>query len=112
MICTQGESATCGASLQSWSVCRHHPRVSGLAGLSDSNLERTTRDVTSIELHINQIETILSGDEPDCIFIYQTEGRSVCNTSHQLSKCFDWVRVGFPEVTLVNLSDAALLQRS
>lgn len=69
LFCLEGLCVTCGSSLQSWAVGRHHPRVSSLASLSDSDLKRTTWDVTSVELHIDEIEAVLSGDEPDCILI-------------------------------------------
>lgn len=68
--CCYSSCVTCAASLQSCSVGRHHPRVSSLARLSDPDLKWTTRDVTSIELHIDEIEAVLSGDEPDCVLIY------------------------------------------
>lgn len=66
-------SVTCGASLQSGAVGGHHARVSGLAGLSNTNLKWTTGDVAPIELHIDQIEAILSRNEADRVLVCQSE---------------------------------------
>lgn len=67
--CTWGSRLTCAASLQACSVGRHHPRVSSLARFSNPDLEGTSGDVTTVELHINQVEAILSGDEADRVLI-------------------------------------------
>lgn len=68
-----GGDLTCGASLQSGAVGGHHAGVSSLASLSNTDLKWTTRDVASIELHINQIEAILSRNEADCILVCRSE---------------------------------------
>lgn len=60
---------TCAASLQTGSRGRHQPRVSSLARFSNPDLEGTSRDVTPIELHIDKIEAVLSGDEADGVLI-------------------------------------------
>ncbi|KAF3859914.1 hypothetical protein F7725_000169, partial [Dissostichus mawsoni] len=44
VLCNEGQCVTCGPSLQSCSVSRHHARVSGLARLSDPDLKRTAGD--------------------------------------------------------------------
>lgn len=53
LYCLEGLRVTCGASLQSWAIGRHHPRVPSLTSLSDSDLKWATRDMTSIEFYIN-----------------------------------------------------------
>lgn len=64
-----GSALTCVTSLQACSIGRHHPRVSSLARLSHPDLKWTSRNVTPIELHIYQIEAVLSGDEANCVLI-------------------------------------------
>lgn len=63
------------ASLQSSSVHRDQTRVSSLSWFPDPNLKRTSWNVRAIEFDINGMETVLSGDEPDGVFIWRTRRR-------------------------------------
>ena len=65
-----GRRLTSGAALQAGSVGRHHAWVSGLPRLPHADLEGTAGDVASVELHVDEIQAVLSGDKPHCVLIW------------------------------------------
>lgn len=60
---------TCASSLQSGAVRRHHARVSDQPWVSNSHFEGTSRDVTSIELDVYGVDSVLPGNEADCVLV-------------------------------------------
>lgn len=60
---------TCGASFQTGSVGAHQPRISALSGLTHPHLEWAAGDVAAVELHIDGVDAILTGDEANGVLV-------------------------------------------
>lgn len=60
---------TCGSSLQSRAVCRHHAWVSDQTGVSHPHIKGAPRNVAPIELDINGMHSVLPWNEADRVLV-------------------------------------------
>lgn len=60
---------TCGSSLQSCAVCRHHAWVSDQTGVSHPHVEGASGNVAPIELDIDGMHSVLPWNEADGILV-------------------------------------------
>ena len=66
---------TCGSSLESRAVCRHHAGVSNQPGVAHSHVKGASRNVASIELDIYGVDSVLPWNEADCILVWTQHNR-------------------------------------
>lgn len=69
------KSITCGSSFQTGSVGSDETGFATLSRFSHANLERTARDVRPIELHVDDVDAVLSWDETDSVLVWKTTGK-------------------------------------
>lgn len=60
---------TCGSSLQSRAVSRHHAWVSDQTGVSHPHIKGASRNVAPIELDINGMHSVLPWNEADGVLV-------------------------------------------
>lgn len=66
---------TRGAALQAGSVGCDKGGVARLAGLPHAHFERAAHHMAAVELHIDGVDAVLVGDEPNGVFICNRETR-------------------------------------
>lgn len=64
---------TCASSFQTGAVSRDESRIPALSRFSHTHLERTARDVCPVELHVDDVDAVLSRDETNRILVWSTE---------------------------------------
>lgn len=69
------KSITCGSSFKTGSVGSDESGIATLSRFSHANLERTARDVRPIELHVDDVDAVLSRDETDSVLVWKTKGK-------------------------------------
>lgn len=67
------QALTCGSSFQTGAVSGDESRIAALSRLSHADLERTARDVRPVELHVDDVDAVLSRDETDGVLVWKTE---------------------------------------
>lgn len=82
---------TCASTLKSWTKSRHHSWISNTFCFSNTDFKWAAWDVASIELHINGMNTILTWNEANCIFVCEGVGErtiTIVIKEEQLSVAF------------------------
>lgn len=65
------QKVTCGSSLQTGSVRSDESGISTLTRLSYTHLKRTAGNVTAVELHVDDVDPVLTRDEANGVFVWR-----------------------------------------